>query len=108
MPERQEDPQVPQVPGPEDKPAEQKCPIDLAIKAGLSKDELLVMLARGYLKPAAQDAELTFDGEKAVGVNDAGETITLGEVEAAIVKRVEEAIADGTIPRNFGQSQGLQ
>lgn len=108
MPEKQEELQVPQVPESEDRPAEPKCSIDLAAKAGLTKAELLVMLARGHLKPAAQDAALMFDDEKAIGINDAGETITLGEVEAAIVERVKEAIADGTIPGNFGQFQDLQ
>jgi len=82
-----------------------------ALEVGLSDQQLkVVTMAQGPSASLRGEADVPFnDLEMACGVSDTGETVTLGDVEAAMVERVKKALANGTIfPRTSEGSSEIQ
>lgn len=66
-------------------------------------------LRKGPEASLPPSADVPFnDLDMAAGTSDEGKTITLGDIEAAMVKKLKEALANGTIPQNTRGSSEIQ
>lgn len=77
------------------------CPDDTELK--------VITLRKGPGAGLSPSAEIPFNDLSLVdGVSDTGKPVTLGDIEAAVFQRIEEALANGTIPRNTRGSSEIQ